>query len=681
MSQGGEVEAIPDELPLPQMTRVRLLEAALRWVEEQTWPIKSLPEAAQNLTARLARLEGPASRPVSAKTLERLLYAWRRAGRCWQALVDGRTLRAARCGVRTASPAFRAHLALLAGRHPRSLVTAIKELYREWMEGRAIPGYEGLNHQPNMPLPQGWSVDNLMRCMPDRQALRVLHEGVRAGYADLAQVFSTRAGGWPGCMVSFDDVWLDCLVHGYDAQGHLQLARPLQLGCLDRYTGKRLSWFTKLRLRGEDGKSLQLTGDEMLYLLCNYLHTVGYSRRGTVLVCEHGTAAINEDVEQMLAILSGGLIRVERSGMTGARQAGAFGGRRVGNPRFKAELESWHSLLHNRMDGVLTQTGKNRTEPERLWELREHEEQVLAAQQKLPPERALALMPFSMSLAQLGELLVQVVGGINARTDHRLEGWEECGFVEPEFSFNGLSDWRLLSDMSAEEVQEARALIERRPSRMRLRRLSPDEAWQRSLALPGNELVRFTPAECVALMGTHRKFHLTRRGGCFVVDSRSRSQRKLLFKSEVVDAGGNRRELPPGGKFYGVLNPFSEELFVLDERERVLGAAPVYHRAAHVDEAARLRVFGDVVRRREEELARIENMVMPDAAAHAAQLEYNKRVLKGMEVDPLGVYDEGLLARVAAPGRQEVEAAAFVPPTLPEGLGLAEGYDQSAFND
>ena len=275
---------------------------------------------------------------------------------------------------------------------------------------------------------------------------------------------------------------------------------------------------------------------------------------------------------------------------------------------------------------------------------------------------------------------MQVVGGINARTDHDLEGWEDCGFVEPEFSFNGRTDWQLLSAMSAEEVQEAHALIERKPSRMRLRRLSPDEAWLRSLDMPGNELVRFTPAECVALMGAHRKFHLTQRGGCFVIDSRSRSQRKLLFKSEVVDARGNRRELPPGGKYDGVLNPFSEELFVLDEKERVLGAAPVYHRAAHVDEAARLRVFGDVVRRRAEELARIENMVAPDAADHAAQLEYNKRVLNGREVDPLGIHDEKTLSRVAAT-RKETAAAPFIPPALPEGLGLAKEYESSAFND
>lgn len=669
-----------DDLPLPEATRVRLAEAALRWVEAQEFPIKSLPEAARNLTARLEGLGGAAGRPVSAKTLERMLYAWRKAGRAWQALVDKRTLAPARCGVRTANRAFRAHLALLAGRHPRSLMSAIKELYAEWREGKAIPGYEGANCLPNMPLPQGWSADNLMRCMPDKGALRVLHEGVRAGYNDLAQVFSTRAGGWPGCMVSFDDGWLDCLAHGYDAQGRLCLGRPLQLGCLDRYTGKRLSWFTKLRTKGEDGKSLQLNGDEMLFLLCHYLFNVGYSRRGTALVCEHGTAAIGKEAEEMLSIISGGLIRVERSGMTGLRQAGAFGGRGVGNPRFKAELESWHNLLHNRMDGVLTQTGKNRTEPERLWGVRVHEEKLLAAQGALPPERALALAPFSMSLAQLGDFLVQVVGGINARTDHGLEGWEECGFMEPEFSFNGRTDWQLISAMAGEEAQEARALIERKPSRMRLRRLSPNEAWLRSLALPGNGLVRFTPAECVALMGAHRKFKLHQKGGCFLIDSRSRHHRQLLFKTEVSDGCGHWRPLPSSGTFYGVLNPFSEELFVLDEKERVLGAAPICHRAAHVDEAARLRMFGDVVRRRAEELARIENLVAPDAAAQAAQLDYNMRVLAGKAADPLGAHDEKLISRMAARSKGAA-AEPFAPPALPDGLGLADDYEGSAFND
>ena len=216
---------------------------------------------------------------------------------------------------------------------------------------------------------------------------------------------------------------------------------------------------------------------------------------------------------------------------------------------------------------------------------------------------------------------------------------------------------------------------------MRLRKLSPAEAWEASLRQPGNELVRFTPAECVALMGAHRKFKLSAKGGCFHIESRSRHHRTLLFKTEVLDGRGHTWQLPTGQDFFGVLNPFSEELFVLDERNRVLGAAPIYHRAAHVDEAARLRVFGDVMHRRAEELARIENMVAPDTAEHSAQLEYNRRVLEGGAFDPLGLADERTTRRLANRARRAPEPEpAYRPTPDPAGMGLPDAYEESSFN-
>lgn len=682
-----------DDLPLDDAARVRYLMNTCEWLSRQQYPTHHFAQAAVDVSARLAGLEGAASRPLSMQTMRRLYYDWvngktdKKTGevlaapRTWLCLVDRRTVAANRAGARTAQHCFIAHLAKLAARHPRSLRSAVGELYNEWYTCKTIPGYEGMNYAPNMPLPEGWSYDNLIRRMPDAAALRVLHEGVRAAYTDLAQVFSTRVGMWPAAVVSFDDVWLDCHVQGYDGNGKLQVGRPLQLGCLDRYTGMRLSWFTKLRTKAEDGHSLQLNSDEMLYLLCNYLHTVGYSPRGTVLVCEHGTAAIKKEVEEQLSIISGGKITVERSGITGRRQVGTFGGRGVGNPRFKAELESWHNLLHNRMDGVLTQTGRNRTEPEKLHGLLEHEKSLIKAGEKLPAERALALAPFSMTLAQLTDFLTQVVGGINNRTDHQLEGWEECGFCSPEFSFNTQDGWQLMTTMTPDDLAEAQALIERKPERMRLRKLSPSEAWKLSLRLPGNELVRFTPAECVALMGAHRKFKLCARGGCFHIESRSRHHRQLLFKTEVVDGRGHTWQLPTGQDYFGVLNPFSEELFVLDECNRVLGAAPIYHRAAHVDEAARLRVFGDVMHRRAEELARVENMVAPDTAEQRAQLEYNKTVMNGGAIDPLGLADERANRRLTNRAKRTPEPEpAYLPTAAPTGLGLPDTYESSSFN-
>lgn len=687
-----------EDLPLDDAARVRYIVAACKELEREMYPTKHFAEMAAELTRRLAGLSGPAARPVAAKSMERLYYYWQQgkknkrgqrvtAPRCWQAVFDGRTVAANRQQVRTAQPCFRAHLALLASRHPRSLTTAIHELFAEWDNGLPIPGYEGMNPTGREPRPAGWSMENLYRLMPDRAALTIMHKGTRAGYNYLAQAHSTRVGLWPGAVYSFDDVWLDCKVQGYDGNGKMHIDRPLQLGCLDRYTGKRISWYTKLRTKGEDGKSLQLTEDEMLYLICDLLLNVGYSVRGTVFVCEHGTANISQPVAEALAMLSDGKITVEKSGMTGTRQVGAFEGRAVGNPRFKAELESWHNLLHNRMDGVLTQTGKNRTEPERLFGIAEkHDAAIVKAvntgkglhNKQLSPEQLAGLATFSMSLGELADLLVQVVGGINKRTDHDLQGWGECGFTQPEFSFTG-QDWQLLALMGPEKAEEALRLEKRGFGSLRERKLSPDEAWLYALSQPGNEMVRFTPAQCVTLLGAHRKSKLKHKGGTLFVEGKSRHHRELLFTDEVITASGSKLRLASSEQWYGVLNPLSEALFVMDERNVVRGVAQRQHRVQHRDEAARLRMFGDMVQRRADELARIENMVAPDTAEHRIQMDYNHRILAGEQVDPLAVADARTTRKLANRGKRHAEPD-YLPAPAPAGLDLPDSYESSSFN-
>lgn len=650
-----------DDLALPDATRVRMLEAACKWIAASCKPSSEFAQAARDVSARLVSLEGAAGRAISEGTMRRLYYAWQNAAQSWHALLDKRTIAANRARVRTAQPAFRAHLAMLAGKHKRALMGAIKELYKEWTNGETIPGYEGMNYKPNMPLPSGWSVDNLMRCMPDKRALAMTRQGVRAAASMLPQVYSTRAGCWPLAFVQFDDVWLDCLAQGYGRDGQLQINRPLQLGALDYFTGMRLSWYTKLRTMGADGSSLQLNEDEMLFLLCDYLLNVGYSRRGTTLVCEHGTAAISREIEDMLAMLSNGCIKVERSGITGLQQVGAFGGRGVGNPRMKASLESWHNALHNAMDGELTQVGKDRREPEALWGIRANAEKMIRAGERLGQDAALYLSPFVPTLAELGDKLLQVVGGLNNRTDHDLEGWKECGFTTLEFSMTGNGNWTRLEDMPQEMAGVARALAVQNPALMRERKLSPMEAWTRSYNAA--DIVRFTPAECVALVGTKYKFKLSQKGGAFHLSSTKRHHRQLIFETSVLTQDGFTRELPFGPDYFGILNPLSEMLFVLDAKERVLGVATPTQRFCHADEAARLREFGRVQHRRAEELARVGNLMAPNTAALQTTLSYNQQVIDGKPADPLAKADDRHLRKLAnkAEARQQEAALAYTP--------------------
>lgn len=665
-----------DDLPVTDATRVRLIEAACKWVDAQPAPTRCMEQAAVELSARLAGLAGAAARPVSAKSMERIWYRWKRAGRSWRALVDRRTVAANRCGARTAQRSFRAHLAMLASKHPRSLRGAVRELYEEWRSGASIPGYEGLNYRQGLPLPEGWSEDNLLRCMPDKTALKVMNEGVRAAAAMLPQVYATRAGCWPCSHVLADDVWLDVEVLGYDERGQMQLGRPLQLGMLDLYTGKRLCWGTKLRTKREDGTSTGLNGDEMLCVLCDWLMNVGYSKRGTTLVVENGTATVSREVAETLALLSDGKIRVEYSGKQGMKQVGAFGGRAVGNPRHKAELESWHNLFHNYMDGFISQVGKDRKEPEALWGVREETKRMLRAGEKLPADRALLLAPFVPTMTELCDKLPQIVQAINNRTDHGLEGWAACGNTALEFSMSGREGtWEDVRTLAPDVRQMAQVLAATNPNLVRERNLSPNEAWEKSLADPQNELVRFTPAQCVALLGVARKFALRQKGGAFKLDSRSRHHRQLLFAAEVKQDPRHEHGtlLHPDRQYYGVFNPLNETLLVLDERNRVLGVAPLINRASHVDEAAKLQEFGRVMRARTAELARVENMVAPLTAERETRLAYNKDVRAGRAVDPLGLADERTLRLAHKPAKAAKPALAYVPTEEPD---LPDSYEQ-----
>lgn len=640
-------------LPPGEQRRVNALETACMALAQQVCPTLHFAEAAEAVSREVygaTKPDGspdPSGRSVSAVTMQRLYYRWKKAKGDWHALIDGRISAVNRIGARTAQPCFRSHLGMLAARHKRSTKEAIKELYREWSTCQTIPGYEGLNYKPGMPPPAGWSEDNLRRLMPDKKVLTIVREGVRAAATMLPQVSSTRVGLWPCAVVMFDDVWLDCLVRGYAEDGKWEpVNRPLQLGCLDYFTGKRLCWGTKLRRKREDGTSVQLNDGDMLMLLCDYLHNVGYSPRGTVLVVENGTAKISEQTAAVLSSLTKGLVRVECSGMQGRRQVGAFGGRGVGNPRHKAALESWHNVLHNAMDAMLTQVGKDRHEPEMLHGIRDACDKLEKAGSKLSEAQRWALSYYTLDMRELADSLARIVSAINNRTDHQLEGWERMGYMVDEFYLQE-GGWLPLHQLSAETRLVISGIIADAPERFRRRPLSPQEVWERETAKPENRLVRLSAAECVVLLGGKFASKLKRQiGGFFSIKAKSKFFEELQFESRVQNSVGQWIELANSVDYYGIFNPFGPALFVLDERGRCLGEAPLHARIPFVDEAAKLREYGRVQARKAEQLHAIGGIVAPDTARYQAQQAYNRDVLENRPHDLLGLADAAALKAV-----------------------------------
>lgn len=661
-----------NDLPVPEAARIHALMNACQWLDGQNTPTKCFAQAAEAVTLEVAGLrradggESPSSRPVSPKSMERYYYAWKSGKRdkqgrkvtepgCWQCFLDARTVAANRKKTLTAQRPFRAHLSLLFSRHKACATSAILELWKEWDEGKPIPGYEGMNYRRRLERPAGWSMENLLRCMPKARSLKIVRTGIRAAYNELPQLFTTRCGGWPCCEVYFDDVWLDLEATGYDAAGKIQIGRPLQLGCLDAYTNKRLCWGTKLRTDKQDGHSVGLNADEMLYLLCDFLANVGYSRRGTVLVMEHGTAHISEGLKNKLYQMTDGLVRIEEGSIQGKEQPGSiYGGRGAGNPRRKAMLEEWHSLQRNRLDGIITYTGHDRKEPEALHGIREQAKKLLKQAATLPAGMRELLLDFTPSLTDVTNMLARVVGEINNRTDHHLTDWAACGFIVLEYSADGRTNWTPFSKMLPAAAEAAKAAVAREPRLLRQRQMSPQEAWEASLANPENELIRFTPAQIVELLMEHKPQPLPPiKGGHFRINNKRVWHEELIYESCVITNQGFERELPIGPNYYYIFNPMSQDCYVLDERGTALGAAILTQRVPIVDAAAKARQMGRVQHRLAERLAAARAVVAQDTAEQTLIAAHNAAVLKGEPLDALGRLDAARLQkpcrRTAAP--------------------------------
>lgn len=691
----------PDELPAPERSRIRALLQAIKWLDSRHAPTKCFAEAAAAVTAAVAGLRYPngaahfAARAVSARSMERYYYAFKRgkyskAGRLvapagtWEAVSDGRTSEANRKQAATANRRFRALLAALAAKHKACSTAAVEELYRMWDNGETIPGYEGQNYRRNMPRPKGWSMDNLLRKMPRKQQLTILREGVRAGYNRLAQVRTTRVGGWPCCVVMFDDVWLDFLAYGMDERGTYQLNRPLQLGALDAFTGRRLVWGTKLRsYNPEKGKSTGLLGNEMLFILCAYLADVGYSRRGTVLVMEHGTAHVSQEIKDKLHAMTGGLVTVEEGGISGTVQPGSvFGGRGVGNPRRKGMLEEWHGLQRNRLSDIATYTGHDRTEPETLHGIRKYAEGVLAKGQRLTVEEESVLSDYVPRMDEVTNRLAQVVTELNNRTRHELSDWEACGFTTPEYSVDGGATWLTIDKFAAELRPAVLAAAASNPAMLRRRNMSPQEAWDASLADPQNELIRFTPAQIAELLLHSKPFPLPAiRGGDFCIKDKKLAGEILYFEACVRTSAGIERELPDDGrKYFGIYNPWNNALLVQDEKGVVLGEAFFHKRVPFADTQAQHEAVGRALHRRAKHLAAQEITVAEERQKQELLHGTLAALREGRRIAPADRADAAHLRRISGKPAARKPLPDLLPDEEFDGLGLAESSRPSTFN-
>lgn len=570
-----------DNLTITQRDQLRRLLEACRFVAAAPKVTTALADAATALGCSYGKIK------------ERY-YTWQSCHQDWHCLLDGRS-RAMTKRSRTTCLAFVTYFKSICLQSQRSTEQAIDELYRRWVQGEEIPGYEDMWNRKT--LPPGWSRANLRRLAPSRRERTLMRQGIKASYHMLPQVFSSRADLAPMQYVMFDDVWMDHLVHFNG-----KIARPLMLGCNDLYTGIRLLQGLKPRTMRKDGTNTGLGKLEMLQIVVGLLYTIGYNPAGTTLICEHGTASLNKEEENLIDSITGGLVKVARSGMTGKVQVllNGYTGRQGGNPRSKAGLESWHNPYHNLMAMLVTvgHMGHNHgaTAPEIIAGQIDEEKKLLALMDSLPADTKKQAQHHIYSFKDYAIMAEKAKWMMNNRTHHNLNDWKEAGFETAEYRLGPATPWAPMSAVKQDLLPMISQLVAGSPELFRTRRMSPAEAWQTTVkSIPGG-LIRITPVEVCDILAKHMAKRLRVGNGCtFIVQDSDVADTALRYELAIATQDGLEKELDPEGEYHGFVNPYDmNKLFVLSPSHRFLGISRLIKRVSRADcvayEAAQGRV-------------------------------------------------------------------------------------------
>jgi len=451
------------------------------WLAELTGVCKPIQKSLAAVAARMG---------VSMKTARRKYDMWRQS-RNWRALLNKSKVPEAR-GL---APEFVSYWQGLCKQNGRKCAPAYREFVRQFRSGQPIPGIDATVSRDKLPL--GYGYDNLMRYRPSDFELTAARIGRSAAADCRPKLALTRVGMSVGQRYIFDDLWHDFQVI---TVGQRRPMRLLQLHAMDLFAACNFARGLKARVEDEaTGKSVGLKQHEMLFLVAHVLSEFGYHPDGCVLMVEHGTAALADQIEQALFDLTAGRVTVERSGIDGAAAfAGQYGGVSKGNFRFKAALESSGNLIHNETANLIQfpgQTGSNSriNKPEELHGRLRHADALIKAIETLPAERAAALrLPF-LEVNQAKWLVEEVMERINQRTEHDLEGWLQAGLTTMDFDIPDvgiISAGKFLA-MPPEKQAALQAIATPVP-----RKMSPREVFDQGRS----RLVRLRPEKTALLL-------------------------------------------------------------------------------------------------------------------------------------------------------------------------------------
>jgi len=441
--------------------------------------------------------------------------------------------------------------------------------------------------------------------------------------------------------ITMDDVTLDAFCW---YPGEKEPRRPVGLGTLDILTGSMVSWCLVPVRKRADGTSAKLDGLVRRYADAAVFCSLGIDAlEGLIMLLEHGTAGMDADEEERINKILGARpdggpwLTVLRSSTSGAPiLKGMFRERGRGRPTHKAMLESAWNLMHNETAMLPGPSGKdwdNAPQDTEGWTA-EDKALIKAGAELLArgcPEAVEALArarTHALPYSELDAAMRRIVGEMNHRRDHGLEGWEACGFVRSMVEVGGSlveldAAARSLSggDASREETMRAALAPMQRPVRM-----SPAEALA---SFGGRGLKRWDAFAATRILGPEL-------AQCVRVTERHEFAAKDAFSGEAMAFGAVCRDernmnvfLDPGRDYSAWVNPFNPGHAMVGETDgRFIGLAPYLKPTTHGDreDRANLAVLGVF---RGEQRRRMEAAVAGKAGREAERSAENARALAG----------------------------------------------------
>lgn len=585
----ADIDTLLKLLPSEEARRTLSLVDALKVFDRSA----DKKRCAAEIAARLAPL---GYKGLSLKSLYRKLDQFRAVG-VW-ACVDRRVAR------RVTAQGIAANRALVEEWHARVLSNrrkikpAWRELLADLAGGVSVPGvgtwrdlyqsvygYRPADGEPcpwsvRNP-PPGWSLRNLMQIKPDKFALRAAQVGMGSAKIDfLPAVRLTRVGLLPCQVVEVDDMWYE---HMVVFGGNAKPQRVVEFAMQDRLTGHVVCHLAKPVLEADDGTRKTLKSAWVRYLYHYLLCVVGVPAGGCVIKGEHGTATQDDTFASALAAINavregaGKKPVVFRAGsiVTEPTAKGLPDVQHHGNPRHKGMIEQMHATLKNYADALIFGNvggGRGVQPEETVGMVREDSALVAMAAGQVgaagfSPQNLRYNFPTWGEFARAAD---EAHRQMDNRTDHQLEGWEECGFMVGELRMAGMPHWTAIPRMAAlpsERAAQVRALLASGVAEYRERRMSPAAAW--STATRDHALETVSPGFAPMILGRELA-HPGTVGDKLTVTVRDAETGERYVVSAVIDG----RPLARGAQVLVWVNPMdSGKAYVADAQGRFLGVA------------------------------------------------------------------------------------------------------------